>query len=194
MSKYLYILDNGHGLNTKNKESKVWRDGTQLKEYQFNRDVVKLLSFMLRQNRIDCKILVPELKDIPIKSGRAVRVNEYAKRKDSIVISIHSNRFPPDKRVNGFETHYFARNGYESEKGKEIAKIFQKHLGKLGNDRGIKGSPFAILRWTDCPSILTENGFYTNETECKKLMSKDFQFDIAHKHYKAIQEIEDNYA
>ena len=57
MSKYLYILDNGHGLNTKNKESKVWQDCTQLKEYIFNRDVVKLLSFMLRKDDIDFEII-----------------------------------------------------------------------------------------------------------------------------------------
>jgi len=190
MSKYLYILDNGHGLNTKKKESKVWRDGTQLKEYLFTRNVVKYLSFMLKDAKIDYKILVPELKDIPIKSGRAVRANEFSKYKDSIVISIHANKFPPDDRVNGFETHYYKRNGFESKKGKEIAEVFQKYIGKLGNDRGIKGSPFAILRWTKCVSILTENGFYSNEKECRKLMNPEFQYEIALQHYKAIQELE----
>jgi N-acetylmuramoyl-L-alanine amidase len=190
MSKYLYILDNGHGLNTTKKESKVWQDGTQLKEYQFNRNVVKYLSFMLRDAKIDFEILVTELKDIPLKSGRAVRANEFSKNRDSIVISIHANKFPPDDRVNGFETHYFKRSGYESKRGKEIAKIFQKHIGTLGNNRGIKGSQFAILRWPKSPSILTENGYYTNEKECKKLMTSDFQYEIALQHYKAIQEIE----
>lgn len=179
MSKYTYILDNGHGIETKGKESPIWNDGTQLLEYEFNRNVVKYISFMLRQAKIDCHILVPEINDVSL-SERCKRANEIP---NSIFISVHSNQFT-DSKVNGFETHY------KSEKGKEISKIFQKHLGKLGKNRGLKQSNFKVLRSTLMPAILTENGFYSNEKECKKLMSNDFQYDIAYAHYTAIKEIE----
>lgn len=37
----MVILDAGHGYNTKGKRSPVWSDGSQLFEWEFNRDVVK---------------------------------------------------------------------------------------------------------------------------------------------------------
>jgi len=181
MSKYKYILDNGHGLNTVKKESKVWKDGTQLKEYLFNRDIVKLLSFMLKDDNIDFEILVPELKDISL-SERVKRANNLGKNRESILISVHGNQFT-DPKVFGIETHYY-------KAGKEIAEIFQDKLKVLSKNRGIKQSDFYIIKHTSMPAILTENGFYSNRDECREMLSKDFQYEIALQHYKAIKEIE----
>jgi N-acetylmuramoyl-L-alanine amidase len=178
MSKYTYILDNGHGEETKLKESPEWNDGSKLYEYQFNRAVVKLLSFMLRQAKIDCKILVPEETDISL-SERVKRANGIP---NSIFISVHGNQYTSEK-VHGLETHYY-KAGYK------IAQVFQKHLGKLGKNRGVKQSNFYVIKNTNMPAILTENGFYSNEKECKKMLSQDFQYEIANAHYKAIKEIE----
>lgn len=191
MSKFTYILDNGHGEDTYIKglnpyrKSEIWKDGSQLFEYEFTRSIVKYLSFMLRQHKIDYEILVPESKDIPIKSERSKRANNLAENKECVLISIHSNWFKKSN-VHGFETHYI------SEKGKQIADIFQKHIGKLGKDRGIKKSGYAILKYPKCISVLTENGFYSNEKECKKLLTNDFQYEIAQAHFRAILEIENN--
>jgi N-acetylmuramoyl-L-alanine amidase len=187
MSKYHYILNNGHGNDTYVKSDKlnpyrmseIFKDGTQLKEYEVTRNVVKYLSFMLRQDRIDCTTLVPELNDISIRE-RVRRANLIP---NSIYLSIHFDWFI-DKRVHGFTTHY------KSEKGKKLALVFQKHTGELGRDRGVKQSNFMELRLTNMPAILTENGFYSNEKEAKKLMDNDFQYEIAYQHYKAIKELE----
>ena len=51
MSKTI-ILDNGHGNNTPGKRSPKWEDGTQLFEYEFNRDIVKRISAMLAKDTI----------------------------------------------------------------------------------------------------------------------------------------------
>lgn len=179
MSKYLYILDNGHGDTTKLKESHEWNDGSKLYEYEFNRKVVSYLSFMLREASINYHILVDTDKDISL-AQRVKDANNIAK--DSIYISIHSNQFT-DNRVHGFETHYY-------KAGKQIAEIFQKYIGQLGKDRGIKQSNFYVIKNTSMPAILTENGFYSNEKECKKLLTPEFQYEIAEAHFKAIQEIE----
>ena len=196
MSKYLYILDNGHGLNTYIKglnpyrKSEIWKDGIQLFEYQVTRSVVKFLSFMLRESKIDFEILVPELKDIPIRKERIPRIIDSSKSKKPIVISIHSNWFK-DPKVHGFETHY------HSEGSKKIAEIFQKYIGSCGRDRGVKKSNYAIIKYPSIkpyliPSILTENGFYSNEKECKKLLDPEFQYEIAEQHFRAILKIENN--
>jgi len=181
MSKFTWILDNGHGLETKKKESVVWDNNTQLKEYEFNRGVVKYLSFMLRDAKIDYTILVPEINDISL-SERVKRANK--KNVDSIFISVHGNQYT-DSRVHGFETHYY-------NAGKEYAEIFQKHIGQLGKDRGIKQSNFYVIKNTKMPAILTENGFYSNEKECAKMLTNDFQYEIAEAHFRGILEIENN--
>ena len=189
MSNYHYILDAGHGIDTYIKglnpyrKSKIWNDKTQFSEYEFNRNIVKLLSFMLRQSHIDYTILIPEINDIPL-SERVNRANSLTIKKDTLFISIHSNWYIDDK-VNGFETHYY-------KSGKFIAEIFQKYIGQLGNDRSLKQSNYYVLKNTSMPAILTENGFYSNEIECKKLMTNDFQYQIAESHFRAILEIDNN--
>jgi N-acetylmuramoyl-L-alanine amidase len=40
------------------------------------------------------------------------------------------------------------------------------------------------------PAILTENGFFTNKAECKKMMTNEWCEKIATAHFDAIMEIE----
>ena len=49
---FIPILDNGHGIDTAGKRSPVWDDGTQLFEWEFNRDIVKRVSSMLEEEGI----------------------------------------------------------------------------------------------------------------------------------------------
>ena len=63
----MIILDNGHGKETPGKRSPIWRDGSQLFEYEFNRDIVKRISVMLDADNIKYHVLVPELEDITLQ-------------------------------------------------------------------------------------------------------------------------------
>ena len=59
----MVILDAGHGYNTKGKRSPVWSDGSQLFEWEFNRDVVK----RIREGIIKTKVMtVDKSKEIVI--------------------------------------------------------------------------------------------------------------------------------
>ena len=40
------------------------------------------------------------------------------------------------------------------------------------------------------PAILTENGFYSNDKECSKMLTPEFQYKIAEQHFEAIRHIE----
>ena len=42
------IIDNGHGIDTKGKRSPVWPDGSQLLEWEFNRDIANRLKEQLK--------------------------------------------------------------------------------------------------------------------------------------------------
>lgn len=182
MSKYLYLLDNGHGEETKKKSSPVWKDLTQLHEYEFNRNVVKYLSYLLKDSDIDYEILVPELNDVSL-SQRVKRANNLGNERDCIFISVHANQFTSEK-VHGFETHYYSSNGMD------VAETFQKHISTLGKNRGIKQSNFYVIKNTSMPAVLTENGFYSNESQCKEMMTPEFQHKVAEQHFNAIKHLE----
>ena len=49
------LLDNGHGYDTPGKRSPIWPDGSQLFEWEFNRDIVSRIEILLK------KIPLPDL-------------------------------------------------------------------------------------------------------------------------------------
>ena len=187
-SRYFYIIDNGHGKNTRGKRSPKWNNGKQLFEYKFNRGVANSLSALLEETNIDHTLICPEIRDVSL-SKRCNRANKLNSKieKPTLFISIHGNAYK-DEGVNGVETFHHG----SSAMGNRFAKIFQDSLiEELGwNDRGVKTANFKVLRSTVMPSILTENGFYTNYKECMKMIDEGWQRRIAYAHYNAIMKIE----
>ena len=48
------LLDNGHGYDTPGKRSPIWPDGSQLFEWEFNRDIVSRIEILLKKAGISC--------------------------------------------------------------------------------------------------------------------------------------------
>lgn len=186
MAKYLWIIDNGHGEDTPGKRSPVWEDGSQLLEYDFDRDVANEIQIELDKLGIKNTLLVPECNDISL-SERVRRANALENDLPEILVSIHGNGSDEYPEANGIETFYYSNNG------KQIASIFQKSLIEHTGlrDRGIKTANFYIIKRTSMPAILTENGFFTNEYECKKMMGWEFKNKVVKAHVNAIKKIED---
>ncbi len=219
MSRYLWILDNGHGYNTPGKRSPIWEDGSQLFEFEFNRSVVNKIQEGLVKHFVSCFNLVPDHQDVYL-SERCKRANNLHIDKLKILISIHANAAQyayldkkctiransyqlPDKNrklyykneiephsARGIETFHYPG----SVKGNAIATIFQKHLVQTAGlkNRGVKEANFKMLRSTNMPSILTENGFFTNKKECAIMMTEEYTDLIAKAHINAILETEQN--
>ncbi|MBN1182133.1 MAG: N-acetylmuramoyl-L-alanine amidase [Bacteroidales bacterium] len=192
-STYLWILDNGHGKATAGKRSPKLDDGRQLLEYEYNRKIVAKLIEKLNVASIDNHNLVPETEgDISLEE-RVKRANDLTSAKPKMYVSIHGNAYGSGSSwtsPNGIETYYYT----SSLKGRRMARIFQEHLiEEVGwNDRGIKTANFYVLKYTDMPAVLSENGFYTNKDECIKMLDDTWIEKIATAHFKAIKEIEDN--
>ena len=191
-SNMLIILDNGHGIDTPGKRCK------DLEEWIFNRNVVKFITFLLKERYIDHHVLVEEERDVRLRE-RTERADQIAKGwkiqtgEDSLLISIHGNAFTrkvdgatiPDGRPHGIETFYY------SNTSKGYATVFQDELIKeLGwRDRGVKKADFWIIKKSSMPAVLTENGFYTNTKERELMLKPEIQERIALAHVKAIERI-----
>ena len=195
-SNTLVILDNGHGIDTPGKRSPIWSNNTQLFEWKFNRNIVDYIIQYLQVANISYVKLVEETQDISLKD-RVDRINsifkEYKDKYKIYLISVHGNAADNAPTANGIEV--FTSIG--ETKSDIIAEIVYEKLKNLGwkmrpnrSNKGGKEENFYILKNSHCPAILTENGFYTNEEECKKMLDFYWQKQIALAHYKAIQDIE----
>ena len=198
-SRYLWCIDNGHGSLQKGKRSPVWADGTQLLEWEFNRKIVQLILKQLDARGISYFEVVPEEEVDAFLKERVQRANdkEITDDQSKIYVSVHGNA-AQDSGVKGVETWYHTN----STSGKRIASVFQRHLMQRlqansyqGADRGIRRikpakKSFYVLHHTAMPAIVTENGFYSNEEECRMMLTPEFQELVAHAHVDAIMEIE----
>lgn len=183
----MFLLDNGHGVNTPGKRSPKWKDGSQLFEFEFNRDIVKRIAKGLDSLAIPYKILVPEEIDIPLRE-RVRRANAI---KDSILISIHANA----GGGTGFEI--FTSPGKTQSDSiatvfcQECKKEFPEFKMRFDKSDGDpdKEADFYVLIKTKGPAILTENLFMDTESDCKFLMSEQGRQRIAEYHIRAIKRI-----
>ena len=188
MSRYIFLLDNGHGENTAGKRSPKLEDGRQLLEYEFVRKIVKAMEHLLKEHNISYRIITPELKDISL--GERVRRANETKQK-ALFMSIHANAAGDGinwHEANGIETFY----AKGSDKGKKMARIFQDNMLDICElkDRGVKEGDFYVIKKTNMPAILTECGFYTNKEEVKKLLDEEYVDRFATAHMAAILDIE----
>lgn len=185
----IFILDAGHGNDTPGKRSPIWSDGSQLFEYEYNREIVKYIAEGLECLQIPFKILVPEIHDISLPE-RVERIHKTPGR-NKILISVHGNAAGVPE-ASGFEV--FTSKG--TTRSDKIATVFieelereftqHKHRKDYSDGDPDKESQFYILRKTRCPAILTENGFFTNPQECASMFSTAFRKRVAQSHINAI--------
>lgn len=110
-------------------------------------------------------------------SGRANVAN--ANNAD-IFVSIHCNA-NTKSTVHGTSTYYYGNVGGQAEIRKKLASIVQAELVKATQRRnlGVLQANFAVLRYTNMPSILVETAFISNPEEEKLLANPDFRTKIA---------------
>ena len=90
-----------------------------------------------------------------------------------LFVSIHCNGSKEDKSANGAEIYSCPG----SDKGMELAgSIINLLPSALAiRNRGAKVSGFSVLKNTDCPAVLVEVAFISNEHEEQLLKTVDFQ-------------------
>lgn len=185
------ILDAGHGKDVKGKCSPKWPDGSQLFEWEFNRDIVKRIAEQLERDGIKYHILVPEDKDISLQE-RVRRADKIWKNtnKKCFLVSVHANA--------GGGTGWEVWTSVGETKSDEIASIFwnemksefptQKMRLDMTDGDVDKEKNFYILYNSKCPAILTENFFIDNIKDCKEILMKHLMRQkIANAHVNAIK-------
>lgn len=188
--EYIICLDNGHGVNTPGKCS----PDKKLREYQYCREIVSLLSAKLKSNGYNVYIVTPEESDISLRE-RCNRINKMSKtyNNKALSISVHCNAAGADgKWHNASGWSVFVSNN-ASTNSKHFAKLIYDEalsLGQKGN-RAIPTEHYwvqnlAMCRDTICPAVLTENLFQDNQQDVEFLLSAKGKQTIVDIHYNAI--------
>lgn len=185
---YLILLDNGHGQETKGKQSP---DGN-LKEYAYTREIVKRIYDSLLNLGYNPHILVPEKEDIPL-NNRVKRANSLCKNKKAILISVHCNASSSDNKwhsANGWSV-FISQNA--SSNSKRLADCLKKYAedSKLKirlqySNKSYWVQSLAICRDTNCPAVLTENLFQDNKKDVEFLLSENGKKIITDLHVNGI--------
>ena len=181
------LLDNGHGVETPGKRSPIWKDGSQLFEWEYNRKVVDGIIRKLDEIGIKSVKLVPEDSDVGL-SKRAARANDICKNESCIMISVHCNA--------GGGTGWEVFSTTKKNNSDKLAEIFIETYKDRFPDkkcRGHKESDFTVIYKSNCPSVLTENFFMDTESDCKFLMSEEGFQRVVDLHVESILRYIDKY-
>lgn len=102
-----------------------------------------------------------------------------------VAISIHQNSYTTED-VKGAQVFYYT----SSQEGESIAAVMQESLREVDKDnhRQIKGNDsYYLLKRTTPPIIIVECGFLSNMTEANKLISQNYQKEMAEAIVKGIE-------
>jgi N-acetylmuramoyl-L-alanine amidase CwlD len=95
--------------------------------------------------------------------------------KPDAFVSVHINSLETTSDIHGIETYY------QTAQSQNLAQLIHQSL--VGNlqvpDRYIRKARFYVINHTEVPSILAEVGFISNVKEREKLISPDYQNQIA---------------
>lgn len=186
----IFLLDPGHGRDTKGKRSDKWEDGSQLFEWEFTRAIVDRIVRWAPIFGLECTNLVPEDEDVSL-TERVRRANLYGGR-GVVYVSIHANA------GGGRGIEVFTSPGQTASD--TIATVFINKLmsiypamhkrADMSDGDPDKEARFYVLTKTAMPAILTENLFMDNERECKQILMTDSGRDrIALAHIAAMVEV-----
>lgn len=185
------LIDNGHGAKTPGKRSP---DRT-FYEWKFNREIAIPVVEELRRRGFDAERIVTEdTEDITLRE-RCRRTNEWCKKlgaKNVLLVSIHANA-----AGNGGWYNATGWSGYVYRGASQASRKLAQYLYAEAEKRGFKGNRsvpkerywtagFYILRYTNCPAVLTENLFYDNKSDLAILQSEEGKRKIVELHVEGI--------
>lgn len=207
----IVLIDNGHGINTKGKNSPDKR----LLEWKYSREIAEEVRLALVARGVDARRIVTEDTDISLPT-RCNRVNKYCYKYGKgnvILVSVHVNAAGGDGKwhdAGGWSAFTSVGETKSDKLAEHLYDAAEKHLqdyakameaGKLTGKYGTKQRPFrtditdgdkdleknyTILYNTLCPAVLTENLFQDNITDVDYLLSEKGRKEIVDLHVDGI--------
>jgi len=171
--KEVVVIDAGHGGHDPGKVGV-----NDALEKDINLQIAEKVKAHLEKNGIEVVMTREDdvMEDTKLEDMKK-RVAVINKTKPVITVSIHQNSYS-DPNVKGAQVFYYI----DSEVSRGAASLMQGELRKVDteNTRQIKSnSDFYMLKKTEVPTIIVECGFLSNPGEAEKLVSDEYQEEMA---------------
>lgn len=186
-AKKVVVIDAGHGGED---AGAVALDGTLEKD--LNLEISKLIYSLCRLNgngarltRNEDTLLYDYYDDLQDYTGKKKvydlknRIKITEEERSPIYLGIHMNKFQESK-YSGLQVYYSKNN----DLSKSLASLVQantKSYLQSNNNRKIKqaDSSIHILDSLECPAVLIECGFISNESELENLKDEKYQASLS---------------
>ncbi len=168
----LVLLDAGHG----GVDSGALGIGEQVKESDVNIALTYIVRDRLREMGATVQLTRQGNESLSIDQRKSI---VYSAKPD-LFVSIHCNGSPKNSDI-GTSVYYYkgfslslAENIYS-----QLGEVFRNNLYPGRQELysqlldGTRYYPFGVLRVEDCPSVLIETGYMTNDEECFKLIETE---------------------
>lgn len=161
----LIVLDAGHG----GTDPGAQRGDVQEKELTLG--IVGKLKRELESRGL--KVRLTRAEDTYVSLEDRVKITNSLQ--PDAFVSVHINSLETNNHTTGIETYY------QNEQSKDLAKLIHNALvtGLNAPDRGVRKARFYVINHTPVPAILAEVGFISNKEERDKLISSDYQRQVA---------------
>ncbi|MCM1499958.1 MAG: N-acetylmuramoyl-L-alanine amidase [Clostridium sp.] len=162
--EFCVVIDAGHGGSDGGTVS------GEVIEKDINLSVALKLKAILEDNNIAVILTRSSDENISLAQRTSVANESNA----DFFISLHCNYYEDDARIAGLECYY---NSSDEKESKAYAESIINAVS-LNDDikaRDAKAEGYYVLRNTQMPAVLVEMGFLSNYSECKKLISDDYQ-------------------
>lgn len=159
LKNQVIMVDAGHG----GKDVGATSNNGKIHESVLNLKLAKALESELKKT--GAKIIMTRNDNSePRLSDRTEMIFDS---QPDLFVSVHHD-WSGNKNASGASTYYY----YPFSK--KLGSFVHNSSGKVMNKLKLKYYPFYVTRMTECPSILTENGFMSNDSEVSRLADDKF--------------------
>ncbi len=163
------LVDAGHG------GSQSGTDGFVSGNYEKKYTLLLAKKLQTRLEALGATVIMTRTEDVTVEA--IDRMEMVRDAKPDLVISIHRNA-SSSSEPRAFNSYHF--NAFSANAAKHIYNETENYsddkggLYKVTKWSGVKWHYFFLARCTECPSVLTENGFMTNKEEYYQITNDEF--------------------
>ncbi len=107
--------------------------------------------------------------------------------KADVMVSIHQNSYT-DESIKGAQVFYYGGSSESRQLAKNVQERMVAVLDKENRRKEKANDGYYLLKNTNCPSVIVECGFLSNEKECRLLETEYYQEKVAWAIYMGIMQ------
>lgn len=164
------VIDAGHGGNDHGATT------NEFTEKEIVKDITNKINLLNKNENVVIHLTRAFDESVSLQD----RTDFINRTKPDLVLSLHVNQSANNNSASGME-FYISKDNATYEKSKEIAGKLSSKLTENNNfkSKGVKDASFMLLKKSECPAVLVELGFLSNENDRKYLTDENEQNKIA---------------